>query len=89
MLRSGGPLMTVQACSLNLAYCRWFEQDSARDGTFEIAVLVRADVQEPLTSPAAIGALKAALAKSAKDKESEADGPLAAPIAVAREELPK
>ena len=74
MLGSGGPLMTVQARSQNLAYCSWFEEDVARHGTYEIASLVRADVQQPLTAPAAISALTAALQKSEEDRAQQVGG---------------
>jgi uncharacterized protein YodC (DUF2158 family) len=39
-LKSGGPLMTVQVCSENLAYCIWFGENAQRqDGMFEASSL--------------------------------------------------
>jgi uncharacterized protein YodC (DUF2158 family) len=40
-LKSGGPVMTVQVCSQNLAYCVWFDEDSNRkEGSFEVGTLL-------------------------------------------------
>lgn len=35
-LRGGGPAMTVQARSLNLAYCAWKVEGRLYQGTFEV-----------------------------------------------------
>lgn len=35
-LRAGGPPMTVQARSLNLAYCAWKVEGRVYQGTFEV-----------------------------------------------------
>lgn len=35
-LAAGGPEMTVQARSQNLAYCAWLEEGQLHQGTFEI-----------------------------------------------------
>lgn len=35
-LRAGGPPMTVQARSLNLAYCAWQVEGRLYQGTFEV-----------------------------------------------------
>lgn len=35
-LRAGGPPMTVQARSLNLAYCAWKVEGRVHQGTFEV-----------------------------------------------------
>lgn len=41
-LKSGGPVMTVQVCSQNLAYCVWFDEESSRkEGSFEVGTLVK------------------------------------------------
>jgi uncharacterized protein YodC (DUF2158 family) len=43
MLKAGGPVMTVRALSLSLAYCAWTDADgSAHSGTFELASLAAA-----------------------------------------------
>ena len=48
-LKSGGPVMTVQVCSQNLAYCVWFDEASARkEGSFEVGTLVI--VEPPATA---------------------------------------
>jgi uncharacterized protein YodC (DUF2158 family) len=39
VLKSGGPAMTVQARSQNLAYCSWFEGDKLHHGTFAVDTL--------------------------------------------------
>jgi uncharacterized protein YodC (DUF2158 family) len=41
VLVDGGPEMTVQACSQNLAYCAWLAEGRLRQGTFEIEGLRR------------------------------------------------
>jgi uncharacterized protein YodC (DUF2158 family) len=52
MLKAGGPVMTVRALSLSLAYCAWTEADgSAHSGTFELASL--AAVREAPRQPEA------------------------------------
>jgi uncharacterized protein YodC (DUF2158 family) len=38
-LRAGGPPMTVQARSLNLAYCAWKVEGRLHQGTFEVSSL--------------------------------------------------
>ncbi|MBC5783894.1 DUF2158 domain-containing protein [Ramlibacter sp. USB13] len=38
---AGGPEMTVQARSQNLAYCAWLVDGRLHQGTFEIAALRR------------------------------------------------
>jgi uncharacterized protein YodC (DUF2158 family) len=38
-LRAGGPPMTVQARSLNLAYCAWQVEGRLHQGTFEVSGL--------------------------------------------------
>jgi uncharacterized protein YodC (DUF2158 family) len=38
-LRGGGPPMTVQARSLNLAYCAWKVEGRTYQGTFEVSGL--------------------------------------------------
>jgi uncharacterized protein YodC (DUF2158 family) len=40
-LKDGGPAMTVQARSQNLAYCAWMRDGQLQQGTFEIANLRR------------------------------------------------
>jgi len=40
-LLSGGPAMTVQARSQNLAYCAWMTEGRLHQGTFEIGSLRR------------------------------------------------
>lgn len=40
-LASGGPAMTVQARSQNLAYCAWMADGRLHQGTFEIGSLRR------------------------------------------------
>lgn len=43
-LKSGGPVMTVQVCSQNLAYCVWFDEESTRkEGSFEVGTLVKVE----------------------------------------------
>lgn len=43
-LKSGGPTMTVQVCSQNLAYCVWFDEEATRkEGSFEVGTLVVVD----------------------------------------------
>ena len=43
-LKSGGPVMTVQVCSQNLAYCVWFDEESSRkEGSFEVGTLVKVE----------------------------------------------
>lgn len=43
-LKSGGPNMTVQVCSQNLAYCVWFDDEATRkEGSFEVGTLVKVD----------------------------------------------
>lgn len=36
MLKAGGPVMTVQALSLSLAYCAWSAEGRLHHGTFEV-----------------------------------------------------
>jgi uncharacterized protein YodC (DUF2158 family) len=36
VLKGGGPAMTVQARSQNLAYCSWLEGGAVRHGTFAV-----------------------------------------------------
>jgi uncharacterized protein YodC (DUF2158 family) len=43
VLKSGGPVMTVQALSMSLAYCAWSVGTHRRQGTFETESLQRAD----------------------------------------------
>lgn len=51
-LKSGGPVMTVQVCSQNLAYCVWFDEESTRkEGSFEVGTLVKVE-PPPTTSEA-------------------------------------
>jgi uncharacterized protein YodC (DUF2158 family) len=38
-LRNGGPAMTVQARSQNLAYCAWPREGRLHYGTFEVGTL--------------------------------------------------
>ncbi|MDB5897694.1 MAG: putative small protein [Ramlibacter sp.] len=49
VLKSGGPVMTVQARSQNLAYCSWFEDGKLHHGTFSVDSLQRQPV-----APAAV-----------------------------------
>lgn len=43
-LNSGGPIMTVQVRSQNLAYCVWFDEASARkEGSFDVGTLIKVD----------------------------------------------
>ena len=39
--RAGGPEMTVQARSQNLAYCAWLAEGRLQQGTFEVSGLRR------------------------------------------------
>jgi uncharacterized protein YodC (DUF2158 family) len=47
VLKSGGPVMTVQAVSMSLAYCAWSVGNHRRQGTFETESLQPADAREP------------------------------------------
>lgn len=40
-LHAGGPSMTVQARSMNLAYCAWLVDGRLHQGTFDITSLRR------------------------------------------------
>ena len=52
-LRSGGPAMTVRACSQNLAYCSWSDGGRMLTGTFDLQTLV---LLQPPAGDAAAGA---------------------------------
>lgn len=42
-LRTGGPTMTVQARSQNLAYCAWNRDGRVHYGTFDVLTLQRVE----------------------------------------------
>ena len=47
-LKSGGPIMTVQVCSLSLCYCVWFDEDGSRkEGSFEMDTLIQVEPPPP------------------------------------------
>jgi uncharacterized protein YodC (DUF2158 family) len=51
-LRSGGPLMTISALSMSLAYCVWFGEGAIQQtGTFELDLLEHV-VPPPAEPPA-------------------------------------
>jgi uncharacterized protein YodC (DUF2158 family) len=49
VLKAGGPAMTVQARSQNLAYCSWVEGGAVQYGTFAVDSL-QPDAAAPATS---------------------------------------
>jgi len=51
-LKSGGPVMTVQVCSQNLAYCVWFDEEANRkEGSFELGTLDKVEPPAPAADP--------------------------------------
>jgi uncharacterized protein YodC (DUF2158 family) len=60
VLKAGGPVMKVHATSQGLAYCSWFEGDSARHSTFAVDSL-QPDTAQAGEAPEPIKALAGAL----------------------------
>jgi uncharacterized protein YodC (DUF2158 family) len=36
MIKSGGPIMTVNTVDRGIAYCQWFEKNDLKNGRFSI-----------------------------------------------------
>ena len=47
--------MTIQALSQSLAYCAWFLEGDAKQGTFEIDTLTHVEPPAPTSPPEAEG----------------------------------
>jgi uncharacterized protein YodC (DUF2158 family) len=70
VLKSGGPVMSVQARSQNLAYCSWFDGGILHHGTFAVDAL-----QPDAVAPAAAALREAADAiQSARDRIDAGEG---------------